>query len=375
MSKRHEVSAKIMIPFIDLTREYAEIGDEITSIIQRTLENGWFILGQQLKEFEREFSRYIGAKYGIGVNSGSDALFLALKALGVDENSEVITVSHTFISTADSIVRCGAKPVFVDIEPETYCINPALIEDKITEKTKAILPVHLYGHPANMGYILEIAKEHGLSVVEDACQAHGAEYNGKKVGSIGDVGCFSFYPAKNIGAYGDGGFVTTNDSSLAERIKSLRNYGQSKKYHHDLVGVNSRLDELQAAVLRIKLSRLGMWNEKRRRIAKLYAEVLDQKGIILPAERTYAKHVYHLFVTRLAKRDKCQRFLQKRGIQTQIHYPIPVHKQNAYKEFETAKDLSVTEAICNEILSLPLYPSLTDEEVAYIGGALKDAFS
>jgi dTDP-4-amino-4,6-dideoxygalactose transaminase len=364
-----------MIPFIDLTREYAEIGDEITSIIQRTLENGWFILGQQLKEFEREFSRYIGAKYGIGVNSGSDALFLALKALGVDENSEVITVSHTFISTADSIVRCGAKPVFVDIEPETYCINPALIEDKITEKTKAILPVHLYGHPAHMGYILEIAKEHGLSVVEDACQAHGAEYNGKKVGSIGDVGCFSFYPAKNIGAYGDGGFVTTNDSSLAERIKLLRNYGQSKKYHHDLVGVNSRLDELQAAVLRIKLSRLGMWNEKRRRIAKLYAEVLDQKGIILPAERTYAKHVYHLFVTRLAKRDKCQRFLQKRGIQTQIHYPIPVHKQNAYKEFETAKDLSVTEAICNEILSLPLYPSLTDEEVVYIGGALKDAIS
>jgi dTDP-4-amino-4,6-dideoxygalactose transaminase len=364
-----------MIPFIDLTREYAEIGDEITSIIQRTLENGWFILGQQLKEFEREFSRYIGAKYGIGVNSGSDALFLALKALGVDENSEVITVSHTFISTADSIVRCGAKPVFVDIEPETYCINPALIEDKITEKTKAILPVHLYGHPAHMGYILEIAKEHGLSVVEDACQAHGAEYNGKKVGSIGDVGCFSFYPAKNIGAYGDGGFVTTNDSSLAERIKLLRNYGQSKKYHHDCVGVNSRLDELQAAVLRIKLSRLGMWNEQRRRIAKLYAEVLDQKGIILPAERTYAKHVYHLFVTRLAKRDKCQRFLQKRGIQTQIHYPIPVHKQNAYKEFETAKDLSVTEAICNEILSLPLYPSLTDEEVAYIGGALKDAIS
>jgi dTDP-4-amino-4,6-dideoxygalactose transaminase len=364
-----------MIPLVDLKREYAEIGDEITSIIQRTLENGWFILGQQLNEFEREFSNYIGAKHGIGVNSGSDALFLALKALGIDENSEVITVSHTFVSTADSIVRCGAKPVFVDIEPETYCINPALIEDKITEKTKAILPVHLYGHPANMGYILEIAKEHGLSVVEDACQAHGAEYNGKKVGSIGDVGCFSFYPAKNIGAYGDGGFVTTNDSSLAERIKSLRNYGQSKKYHHDCVGVNSRLDELQAAVLRIKLSRLDMWNEKRRRIAKLYAEVLDQTDIILPVERAYAKHVYHLFVTRLAKRDKCQRFLQKRGIQTQIHYRIPVHKQNAYKEFETAKDLSVTEVICNEILSLPLYPSLTDEEVAYVAGALKDATS
>jgi len=375
VSKRREVSAKIMIPLVDLKREYAEIGDEITSIIQRTLENGWFILGQQLNEFEREFSHYIGAKHGIGVNSGSDALFLALKALGIDENSEVITVSHTFVSTADSIVRCGAKPVFVDIEPETYCINPALIEDKITEKTKAILPVHLYGHPANMGYILEIAKEHGLSVVEDACQAHGAEYNGKKVGSIGDVGCFSFYPAKNIGAYGDGGFVTTNDSSLAERIKSLRNYGQSKKYHHDCVGVNSRLDELQAAVLRIKLSRLDMWNEKRRRIAKLYAEVLDQTDIILPVERAYAKHVYHLFVTRLAKRDKCQRFLQKRGIQTQIHYRIPVHKQNAYKEFETAKDLSVTEVICNEILSLPLYPSLTDEEVAYVAGALKDATS
>ena len=216
------------------------------------------------------------------MNSGSDALFLALKALGIGANSEVITVSHTFVSTVDSIVRCGAKPVFVDVEPDTYCIDAAKIEEKITERTKAILPVHLYGHPANLDQILKIAKQYGLSVVEDACQAHGAEYKGKKVGSFGNAGCFSFYPVKNLGAYGDGGMVTTNDSSLAERVKLLRNYGQSKKYYHDLVGINSRLDELQAAILRVKLSRLDEWNEKRRRLAELYKEMLEQTDVVLP---------------------------------------------------------------------------------------------
>jgi dTDP-4-amino-4,6-dideoxygalactose transaminase len=360
-------------PFIDLRRQHAEIEQEIAQAIHRVQKSGTFVLGKEVEGFEREFSRYVGAKYGAGVNSGSDALFLTLKALGIGANSEVITVSHTFVSTVDSIVRCGAKPVFADVEPDTYCINTAKIEQKITERTKAILPVHLYGHPADLDHILKIARQYDLSVVEDACQAHGTEYKGKKVGSFGNAGCFSFYPAKNLGAYGDSGMVTTNDRSLAERVKLLRNYGQSSKYYHDLVGINSRLDELQAAMLRVKLSRLDEWNEKRRRLAELYKEILGQTDVVLPSERPYAKHVYHLFVIRLPRRDNCQRFLQKSGIQTQIHYPIPVHKQKAYAAYESTKDLSVTETICSEILSLPLYPSLTEDEVAYIGGATKDA--
>ena len=363
------------IPFFSLKREHADIQQEISEAIERVFESGRFVLGDEGAAFETEFSSYVGAEHGIGVNSGSDALFLALKALGIDKNSEVITVSHTFVATVDSIVRCGAKPVFVDVEPDTYCIDTAKIEEKITERTKAILPVHLYGHPANLDEVLKIATQHDLSVVEDACQAHGAEYKGRKVGSVGDVACFSFYPVKNLGAYGDGGMVTTNESSLAERVKLLRNYGQSRKYYYDLVGINSRLDELQAAMLRVKLVRLDEWNEKRRRLAKVYNELLEHTDAVLPLERACAKHAYHLFVIRLAERDKCQRLLQERGIQTQIHYPIPVHKQKAYTEFENAKGLSHTEVLCNEILSLPLYPSLTEEEVTYIGGATKDAIS
>lgn len=360
-------------PFVDLRREHAQIDQEIARAIDRVKTSGTFVLGKEVGGFEREFSRYVGAKYGVGVNSGSDALFLTLKALGIGANSEVITVSHTFVATVDAIARCGAKPVFVDVEPDTYCIDAAKIEEKITERTKAILPVHLYGHPANLDQILKIARQYGLSVVEDACQAHGAQYKEKKVGSFGNAGCFSFYPVKNLGAFGDGGMVTTNDSSLADRLKLLRNYGQSRKYYHDLVGTNSRLDELQAAILRVKLSRLDEWNEKRRRLAKLYKELLEHVEVVLPSERPYAKHVYHLFVIRLAGRDKCQRFLQKSGISTQIHYPIPVHKQKAYEAFKSAKNLSVTQTICNEILSLPLYPSLTDEEVTYVAGVIKNA--
>jgi dTDP-4-amino-4,6-dideoxygalactose transaminase len=367
------MAASKTIPFADLHREYLEIRLDVHQAVSRVLESGRFVLGDEVLQFEKAFSDYVGARWAIGVNSGSDALYLALRALNIGGSDEVITASHTFVSTVDSIVRCGAKPVFVDVELDTYCINAAKIVEKITERTKAIVPVHLYGHPANLDQILKIARQYGLSVVEDACQAHGAEYKGKKVGSFGNAGCFSFYPVKNLGAYGDGGMVTTNDRSLAERVKLLRNYGQSSKYHHDLVGINSRLDELQAAMLRVKLSRLDEWNEKRRRLAELYKEILKQTDVLLPSERVGAKHVYHLFVIRLAERDKCQRLLQKQGIQTQIHYPIPVHKQKAYKAFEGTKNLAVTQMICNEILSLPLYPSLTEEEVAYVGEATKDA--
>jgi len=360
-----------MIPFIDLKREYAEIGEELTQAVQRVLKSGWFILGEEVKKFEEEFSKYIGVKYGVGVNSGSDALFLALKALGIGKGDEVITVSHTFISTVDAIVRNGAEPVFVDIEPDTYCIDATKIEEAITNKTKAILPVHLYGHPADMDQIMEIAKKYNLFVIEDACQAHGAEYKGKKVGSIGDLSCFSFYPVKNLGACGDGGMIVTNNEEIAEKLKMLRNYGQSEKYYHDFIGINSRLDEIQAAILRVKLKHLAEWNERRRKVAKLYNELLGDSEIVTPIEKEYAKHVYHLYVTRCKDRDKLQQYLSEREVQTMIHYPIPVHKQKAHLELELDNQLPITEKICNEILSLPMHPFMHIDEVSSIAEVIK----
>lgn len=359
-----------MIPLVDLKSEYAEISGEIREAMERVLKSGWFILGEEVRRFEEEFSTYIGTKYGIGVNSGSDALYLALQALGIGKGDEVITVSHTFVSTADAIVRNGAKPVFGDIDAATYCIDVTKIEERITKRTRALLPVHLYGHPADMEPIMDIAKRHNLYVIEDACQAHGAEYKGEKAGSIGDVGCFSFYPIKNLGAYGDGGMVVTNNQALATRLRMLRNCGQSQKYYHDFVGVNSRLDEIQAAVLRVKLHHLDEWNERRRKIARLYDELLKDSGIALPLEKEYAKHVYHLYVIRHKNREKLQKRLLESGIQTQIHYPIPVHKQKAYSNLGPTH-LPVTERICNETLSLPLHPWLNTDEVSTIAEVIK----
>jgi len=359
-----------MINFVDLKKEYAKISEEINQAMQRVLRSGWFILGEEVKKFEKDFSKYIGVKYGVGVNSGSDALFLAVKALGIGEGDEVITVSHTFISTVDAVARNGAEPVFVDVDPDTYCIDVSKIEQAITDKTKAILPVHLYGHPANMSPIMEIAKKHGFYVIEDACQAHGAEYKGKKAGSIGTVGCFSFYPVKNLGAYGDGGIIVTNDEELAEKLRMARNYGQPKKYYHNFVGVNSRLDEIQAAILRVKLKYLDKWNERRRKTAKLYNKFFEDSDVVMPAEKEYANHVYHLYVIRHKDRDKLQQHLLKKGIQTQIHYPIPVHRQKAYSDSGGDAQLPVTEKICGEILSLPIYPSLKDKELEYIANTV-----
>jgi dTDP-4-amino-4,6-dideoxygalactose transaminase len=360
-----------MIPFVDLEREYREISGEIREAIERVLKSGWFILREEVRRFEEEFSTYIGTKYGIGVNSGSDALYLALQALGIGKGDEVITVSHTFVSTADAIVRNGAKPVFVDIDADTYCIDVTKIEERITNKTRAILPIHLYGHPADMEPITDIAKKYNLIVIEDACQAHGAEYKGKKVGSIGDVGCFSFYPVKNLGAYGDGGMVVTNDDALTTRLKMLRNCGQSQKYHHDFVGINSRLDEIQAAILRVKLHHLDEWNERRREVAGLYDELLKDSGVATPVEKEYAKHVYHLYVIRHKNRETLQKRLLERGIQTIIHYPIPVHLQRAYESLGYGKgDFPVTEECANEVLSLPIFPELKNEEVEYVAQSL-----
>jgi dTDP-4-amino-4,6-dideoxygalactose transaminase len=363
-----------MIPFINLKKEPKEVDEKITQVIKEVIENKMFVMGNELLKFEENFSKYIGTQYGVGVNSGSDALFLSLKALGIVKGDEIITVSHTFISTVDAIVRNQAVPVFVDIDPETYCIDTELIEEKITKKTKAIIPVHLYGYPADMDAIIEIADNHGLIVVEDACQAHGALYKNKKVGSIGDVGCFSFYPTKNLGAYGDGGIVVSNNEELINKMRMLRNYGQNNKYYHECSGFNSRLDEIQAAILREKLKYLDDFNKKRRKIATIYNKLLKNHDLLLPVEKNYLKHVYHLYVIKYKKRDLLKKSLDINGIQTQIHYPIPIHKQNAYSKFTRTK-LPITEKICQEIISLPMHPWLERDEIIKITEVITDAIS
>lgn len=359
-----------MVLLADLKKEYISIREELNRNIQRVLNSGFYVLGEEVRKFEEDFSKYTGTNYAVGVNSGSDALFLALKSVGIGKGDEVITVSHTFISTVDAISRNGAKPVFVDINPDTYCMDVSKIEEKITEKTKAILPVHLYGHPADMDPICKLKEEYDLYVIEDACQAHGAEYNGKKAGSIGDIGCFSFYPTKNLGAYGDGGAVVTDNEEIKEKLFQMRNYGQSEKYHHDFVGVNSRLDELQAVILQTKLKYLDGWIERRRKNAKIYTEVLQDSDVILPVEKEFAKHSYHLYVIRSKNRDNLKNKLLQNDIHAQIHYPIPVHKQKAYLNFNDL-NLDVTDNICNEILSLPLHPWREYEEILKVADCLK----
>lgn len=362
-----------MISFIDLKKEYQLLCKELDPLIRNILENGFFVLGNEVEEFEEEFSQYIGVKKSIGVNSGSDALFLAIKSLKIGIGDEIITVSHTFISTVDAIVRNGAKPVFVDIDPETYCMDVSKIEKNINKNTKAILTVHLYGHPVDLDPLRELANKYGLFLIEDACQAHGAEYNGDKVGGVGDIGCFSFYPTKNLGAYGDGGMIVTNNQELAVKLKMLRNYGQTEKYYHDFMGINSRLDELQAAILRVKLKHLDSWNNRRRNIAKIYDELLLDCDLILPIEQSYAKHVYHLYVIRNKKREILKNKLLREDIQTQIHYPIPVHKQKSYSVLKSNYNLPVTDKICSEILSLPNHPWLTDEQIIHVSEMITNA--
>ncbi len=359
--------------FAGLKQQYNAIAGEIKEALDRVLTSGWFILGQELTSFEEEFAQYIGTSYAIGLNSGSDALLLAVKALDIGPGDEVLTVAHTYISTVDSIVRNGATPVFVDIDPETFCIDPEQIEDKITDKTKAILPVHLYGQPADMTPIMDIAGRHNLFVIEDACQAHGAKYRNKRVGSIGHLACFSFYPVKNLGAYGDGGIIVTDDKELAEKLKMLRNYGQPEKHKHVFIGVNSRLDEMQSAILRVKLKYLDQWNQSRRQIANWYNEYLDNSSLVWPVEREYAEHVYHLYVVRCKNRNKVNQALAQREIHTQIHYPVPVHKQPAYRNLGFDIDLPATEQACREILSLPIHPWLTINDVRAVADAVATA--
>ena len=361
-----------MVLLTDLKKEYESISNELNSNIQGVLNSGFYVLGEEVRKFEEDFSNYIGTNYAIGVNSGSDALFLALKAVGISKGDEVITVSHTFTSTVDAVVRNGAKPVFVDIDQDTYCMDVSKIEDVITKKTKAILPVHLYGHPADMDAICKLKEDYSLYVIEDACQAHGAKYKGKKAGSIGDLGCFSFYPTKNLGAYGDGGAIVTDNEEFNEKLMQMRNYGQSKKYHHEFVGVNSRLDELQAVILRTKLKHLDKWIDSRRKNAEIYNELLQDSELVLPTEKPFAKHAYHLYVVRSKKRGHLRKKLWENQIQAQIHYPIPVHRQNAYSNLNRNFDLQITDKICDEILSLPLHPWMDYNEILKVTDCLRD---
>jgi dTDP-4-amino-4,6-dideoxygalactose transaminase len=360
-----------MIQFANLTKENESIRSEIGEALERVFKKGQYVLGDEVVRFEEEFSGYIGAKYAVGVNSGSDALYLAIQALGIGTGDEVITVSHTFISTADAIVRNGAKPVFVDIDPESYCMDVTKIEKHINSRTRAIIPVHLYGQCPEMGRINTLAKKYKLAVIEDACQAHGATYKGKKAGSMGDIGCFSFYPTKNLGAYGDAGMVVTGDKSIAGKMALLRNYGQTKKYYFDSSGINSRMDEIQAAILRVKLRHLDKWNEQRRKIALRYNSLLKTAGVVLPVEKEFCRHVYYLYVIRSNNRDSLQKLLMAQGISTLIHYPVPVHKQKAYAAYNDTRNLPVTDRVCKEILSLPLHPWLSPGEVKTVAEAIK----
>jgi len=355
------------VPFLDLTAQYNLIKDKIGVALQEVIDNTAFAGGKFVAQFENEFADYCLTDFAIAVNSGTSALWLTLLALGIGEGDEVITVPNTFIATVEAISFCGAKPVFVDIDEKTYTINSELIDAVITNRTKAIIPVHLFGQTADMDPILAIAKKHNLYVVEDACQAHGAEYKGKRAGSMGIAGCFSFYPGKNLGAYGEGGAVITNNSEINEKIRMLRDHGQSKKYYHDTIGWNARMDGFQGAVLNVKLKNLTLWNEARRNNAMLYNRLLkDVIGIIVPKEAGYARHIYHVYAIRLKNRDQLIHFLKKKEISCGIHYPIPIHLQQAYRSQGLGEgSFPVAEQCANEFVSLPMFPELTDEQIKY----------
>ena len=363
------------IPLVDLCAQYAPLESEIMGRIQDTLTKMQLFLGENVRDLEESFSSFCGTRHGIGVGSGTDALVLSLRALGVAPGDEVITVSHTFVATSEAIVLVGARPVFVDIDPVTMTIEVSQIEGAITPRTKAIVPVHIYGHPANMDPIMEIARRHGLKVIEDACQAHGATYRDQPAGSLGDAACFSFYFSKNLGAYGEGGMVVTNDDEVAKELRVLRDHGSSKKYVHESVGYNSRLDEIQATILCAKLPSLRKWNDRRRDIAQAYTDRLSSLPLATPSEEEWAKSVYHLYVIRTQQRDSLLEWLHEHGIMAGVHYPIPVHLQDAYAQYAPEGGLPVTERVANEILSLPIYPELTDEQLEEVVASVQSYFS
>ncbi len=354
-----------MIPFLELKRQYQSIKAEVDSAIEGTFEKGNFVLGEKVESFEKAFAKYCNAKHCVSVGSGTDALNISMMALGIKRDDEVVMPSHTFIATAFAAANVGAKPVFADIDEKTFNISASEVKNSITAKTRAVLPVHLYGQYCDMEAIKDAAKN--LKIIEDCSQSHGAEYKGKRK-VFGDVACYSFYPTKNLGCYGDGGAVVTNDDAVADKLRLLRNYGQRKKYEHETFGYNTRLDELQAAILLVKLKHLDAWNEKRRKLASLYNELLGS-SVKTPFEADYAKHVYYIYGVRSKKRDALQSHLEKKGIKTLIHYPIPVHKQKVFSSCNSQR-LEVTERVASEILSLPMFPELTETEVKEVAAAV-----
>jgi dTDP-4-amino-4,6-dideoxygalactose transaminase len=361
----------IPIPFVDLAAQYATIAEEVHEAFARVLKKTDFILGEEMYRFEEEFAAYCDVEYAVGVDSGTSALEMVLMAYGVGPGDEVITTANTFIATALAISYVGATPVLIDMHPQTYEMNHSLLKAAITPRTKAIMPVHLYGHPADMDPIMEIAHQYGLIVVEDASQAHGARYKGRRVGSLGHAAAFSLYPGKNLGAYGDAGIIVTHDARIAETLRRLRNYGQTQKYHHVQRGYNRRLDTLQAALLRVKLRYLDDWNAARRRHAALYHQLLKSAPVVLPEVADGAEPVYHLYVVRTHRRDALQTHLQAHGIAVGIHYPIPIHLQPAYDDLGYQKgDFPITEQAADQILSLPMYPELTPDAIAHIAATI-----
>lgn len=360
------------IPLVDLRAQYAPLKDEIMTGIGHVLDGMQLFLGENVRALEKEFTDFCGARYGIGVSDGTAALQIILRAMDIGPGDEVITVSYTFIATPEAILLAGARPVFVDIEPDSYLMDIAQVEAKITPHTRAVLPVHLYGQTVDMDPLREIASRHGLKIIEDACQAHGAQYKGRRAGSLGDAAAFSFYYSKNLGAYGEGGFITTDDADLAQKVRMIRDHGSAKRYYHDMVGFNGRLDEIQAAVLRVKLPHLQEWNERRREHARLYGELLKVTPVTTPIECPGNKHVYHLYVIRTPMRDELQAWLKDRGVSTGIHYPVPLHRQVALRSFGYSQgSLPVTEHVVNEVLSLPMYAELSDQEIEYVVDSIK----
>ncbi len=362
------------IPLVNLNRQYLSIKKEVDSAIQRVIDDSAFVLGKYTSEFEDNFAQYCGAKYCVGLNSGTDGLRLAFLAAGIEQGDEVITAPNTFIATTEPLGNLGARPVFIDIDPDTQLINTDLIESAITKKTKAILPVHLFGQMANMTKIMEIARKHNLKVIEDCAQAHGAEQNGKKAGTIGDIGIYSFYPGKNLGAYGDAGCIITSNMKYAEYVKKSRDHGRINKYDHEYEAYSSRMDGIQAAILSVKLEHLDEWNYNRRKIAIQYNELLPEM-LIKPLAIKGNRHVYHLYVIKSKNRDKLFQYLKSNYIQAGIHYPIPLHLQKAYSYLDLKEgSFPISEKNAKEIISLPIFPELEENEIQYIVNALQKFF-
>lgn len=366
-----------MIPLVDLIAQYHSIKVEIDAAVHATLESGHFILGPAVSKFEESIASYLGVDHAIGLASGTDALVLALRALDIGAGDEVIVPAYTFFATAGTVMSVGATPTFVDIDPVTYEMDVAQIEARVTPKTKAIIPVHLYGHPTDMDPVLELARSHRLKVIEDNAQAFGATYRGRKTGSLGDIGCLSFFPTKNLGAFGDGGMVVTNHPALADRMRMLRTHGWKKKYHSEEVGYNSRLDALQAAILQAKLPHVDSWNEKRRAIAGRYSEQLARLGIAIPVECDWGRHVYHLYIIRSDRRDELQAFLKQKGIASEVYYPLPPHLSTPCRKLGYHEgNFPHAERASRETVALPLYPELTegqqDEVIQRISEFYKD---